>query len=414
MDHKNNQSFLLRNSFILSILKGAGLLLTFLTSIFISRFYGAETTGLYYLFLSILALLSLFTKYGLDRSLVKVIALHDYPKEKNVIRGIWLSAITASSILCIITIVVSLTLVELDFITAQMKSNISYLYYTLFCIIPFTIIFINASAMRGIRKNIPSSTVETILIPLTFIALLAFFYYLGIHRNIFEFYFAACLITFVISSFLLYRMLQNNEPAIKHNVKDLIRNSTLIFGINATNFIAEWGATFILSSYDSLESIGIFNICVRITSIFSILMLVLNNITDPIFSKLHHENKINEISKLAGQSAKLLNIVGLPLIAIIYIYSDVILSTFGDEFIQGAIILKILLIGQACNFLSGSAGYILIMTGHNRIMLSLTITVSILQVILFIAFIPTYGILAAAIITATTTVGQLNVEAAAQ
>jgi O-antigen/teichoic acid export membrane protein len=93
-------------------------------------------------------------------------------------------------------------------------------------------------------------------------------------------------------------------------------------------------------------------------------------------------------------------IAATPLLALMMIFPSSILSLFGPDFEAGALLLRVLSIGQFINVAAGSVGYLLIMTGHERL-LSLNITLAtIINLWLCLWLIPKMGPLGAAIATA--------------
>ena len=73
------------------------------------------------------------------------------------------------------------------------------------------------------------------------------------------------------------------------------------------------------------------------------------------------------------------------------------LSIFGEDFIIGKNALLILLIGQSVSVMSGSVGFILQMTGKEKIFQNILFLALLVNIGLNILLIPTYGILGAAI-----------------
>jgi O-antigen/teichoic acid export membrane protein len=89
-----------------------------------------------------------------------------------------------------------------------------------------------------------------------------------------------------------------------------------------------------------------------------------------------------------------------PLLAIMMIFPESILRLFGPDFTNGAPMLRLLSIGQFINVGTGSVGYLLMMTGHERIF-SLNITLAtVVNLCLCFWLIPAMGSFGAAIATA--------------
>jgi O-antigen/teichoic acid export membrane protein len=55
------------------------------------------------------------------------------------------------------------------------------------------------------------------------------------------------------------------------------------------------------------------------------------------------------------------------------IFPSFLMSLFGEEFSEGAVLLQILAVGQFINGITGSVGFLLMMSGHERDMRNVTL-----------------------------------------
>jgi len=391
-------SSLFKKTFLLLSIRAFGLSITFLIALFIAREYGADATGLYYLFISTLTGLSIIARFGLERTLIKYVSQFDNTTEKHKIIGLWKKSINISLIVSISLILLLQTLAHINLLTDQLIKNKQVINDISISLVPLTIFFLTAATFRGLNKLILANILETVFLPLVFFILIIIYSNFKLVNFITASYTTATIIIAILSIILIFNYFKRNKENTNYNHKSLIKTSLPILAINLTNFISDWGATIIMSSSQSLESIGVFNICLRLTSILSIIMLVFSNILSPIYSREHAKGNTGYIDNLSRNSSFLLNLIGMPIIVVFFMFPKEILSIFGDEFINGAQALQILVISQLFNFLSGSSGYLLLMTGHQRRLMTITIFVSITQLIGFIIFIPSHGILGASVI----------------
>lgn len=75
---------------------------------------------------------------------------------------------------------------------------------------------------------------------------------------------------------------------------------------------------------------------------------------------------------------------------------------FGKDFIQGNLALRILLVGQVVNILSGLNGIFLNMNGEHRFVRNVIIIAAVLNIVLNYLLIPRFGLIGAA--SATTVI----------
>jgi O-antigen/teichoic acid export membrane protein len=101
-----------------------------------------------------------------------------------------------------------------------------------------------------------------------------------------------------------------------------------------------------------------------------------------------------------------------PILLLFVLFPAKVLALFGAKFAGGAPVLAILAIGQFVNVATGSVGWILIMCGYERLMRNIIIVCATATVALNFLLIPLYGVVGAALATATTLALQMLVAAA--
>ena len=89
-----------------------------------------------------------------------------------------------------------------------------------------------------------------------------------------------------------------------------------------------------------------------------------------------------------------------PVVLIMIILPERVMSLFGRGFDEAGILLAIMAVGQFINVATGSVGYLLNMSGHEKDFRRVTLFVGPLTIILVILFTHSYGVVGAAIGTA--------------
>lgn len=126
----------------------------------------------------------------------------------------------------------------------------------------------------------------------------------------------------------------------------------------------------------------------------------INTIAAPKFASLYVKGEMQALSKTARQSSALMVLAVAPMLAIMMVFPEPILRLFGPDFVTGAPLLRLLSIGQFINVATGSVGYLLMMTGHERTLrLNITLATAV-NLWLCLWLIPKMGPFGAAIATA--------------
>uniref|UniRef100_B3EM06 Polysaccharide biosynthesis protein n=1 Tax=Chlorobium phaeobacteroides (strain BS1) TaxID=331678 RepID=B3EM06_CHLPB len=102
----------------------------------------------------------------------------------------------------------------------------------------------------------------------------------------------------------------------------------------------------------------------------------------------------------ARNTAKLMTLIASPLLLLFLVAPQWVMGMFGEEFQKGGVLLSILAIGQFVNVATGSVGYVLMMSGNEKLMRNNVAFVAVLSVVLNAALVPLYGAFGAAIATA--------------
>ena len=105
------------------------------------------------------------------------------------------------------------------------------------------------------------------------------------------------------------------------------------------------------------------------------------------------------LDALARNTASLMIVLATPIMLVFILVPSWVLEVFGPDFRAGGIVLAILATGQFVNVATGSVGYLLMMTGHEKLMRNNIIACTILNVALSAILIPRHGVVGAALAT---------------
>ena len=155
-----------------------------------------------------------------------------------------------------------------------------------------------------------------------------------------------------------------------------------------------------LGIFKTPYEVGIYSVALKLATITSMVLTAINTIVAPKFSELYWEYNLEDLKKVIRFSAKIIFFSSAPILLIYFLFSHQILSIFGKEFVQGASALIILSVGQFINSASGSVGYFLNMTGHQKVFRNIVFISSFVNIVLNYLLIPILGYNGAAFATA--------------
>ena len=171
--------------------------------------------------------------------------------------------------------------------------------------------------------------------------------------------------------------------------------------VSSMYLVMSWTDTLMLGNMMGSEAVGLYSIPVRIAMLTSFVLIAVNSVAAPKFSVLHAQGENIALATAAKRSANLMTIVALPILVFFVFWPNTILGFFGEEFVSASTVLVILSLGQFICVLSGNVSHLLAMTGHGRELRNIVCFSAVLNVIINVLLISQFGILGAAIATAT-------------
>jgi len=157
--------------------------------------------------------------------------------------------------------------------------------------------------------------------------------------------------------------------------------------------------TILVGYYRDSISTGLFGAAVQLAPFVSLSLLSFSKIFCPVISELWEKGDVGGLEVTFKTVSKWIFSLAFPVFLILMLYASPLLSVFGPEFARAAATLRLLAIAQMTNALVGPAGYVLSMTGRQKLNLVNSIALVVPNIILNIFLIPRYGIAGAGIST---------------
>ena len=163
-----------------------------------------------------------------------------------------------------------------------------------------------------------------------------------------------------------------------------------------------WTDLFVLTRFATDAQVGVYSAALRTGQVVVLFLTSVNLMFSPFVADLHNRGEIARLDKLFKTVTRWTLIATLPMFLALFVVPGAFLRLFGSGFEGGETALLILLAGQLVNISTGSAGFVLIMTGRTG--WDLLVYAISLGLDLSLAFwlCPRYGIEGAAIANAVT------------
>ena len=379
------------------IMKGLYAVSSFLLYIVISRKLGAEEAGYFFLTQTIIILSAFLVRQGFDSAIIKNVAGYHYHNDCNNIAGVYRLCLTRIVPVSLITVFIlffsSAWIAEFIFD----KPNLNQVFRIGFlAIIPIAISQLHGFFFQGQKKIILAMTFDTVL--LSFASAVSF--YIFNPESASDGMVLYCVLSFVVGFGAILTWNFDRVPKLFKldlNTRNEIQNTAKsLFVIIILLQTTQWVGQLILGVFGTPQEVAIFATAQRTAMLVSFVLISVNAIAAPKFAEAYKKGEYDEIRKVAKISSRIMFFVSVPVVSIMLLFSSWLMGLFGAEFDRGEVILRILVIGQFVNVLTGSVGYLLQMTGNEKIFRDSVFISSLIMIFGSVVFIPNFGIVGAA------------------
>jgi O-antigen/teichoic acid export membrane protein len=164
------------------------------------------------------------------------------------------------------------------------------------------------------------------------------------------------------------------------------------------------GGSTVVGAVSDLETVALYGISVRITALIALLLAATSAVVAPRIASLYASGQKEQLQRLVTLSTRGILAVAFPASIALILFGNIVLSLFGRQFTAAHSALIILSIGQIVNAGTGVVGWVVMMTGYERVMARVVTLAAILHLSLIVILTPLYGLEGAATATALTNI----------
>lgn len=365
----------------------------------LGRLYGPEGVGVFAVAQSLYFGASILARGGMDNALMRYVGQNP----NSVAIGTYLrwalrgTAVKATIAAALIFILRARFAVWFDTpILSSMLPGISIV------VPPLTMALILSGFMRGIRKPAVACLLENGSISLVACLVLVCLYPawpLELHISAWAIAIAACIV-FALGLWETWRWFdKQNLTAKTTQVKktEFDSSSRAFYAMNFAQFLQQTVCVLIAARLLDSAELGLFRSAERITLLLSFMLFVINSIVPPRFATLYENGKITELAALIRRAHRLALLFSAPFLFVCLFMPKAVLAIFGQGFTEASIHLQILAIARVICVATGSVGFLLTMTGYEKLVRNILLITHGLGVVMFFIFVPIWGALGATI-----------------
>ncbi len=388
---------LIRGSALSLGLKVSAALLAFLLNLIIARTLDLNQMGLFFIALMIITFAHTFARVGQEGILLREMARYGQSEQSTLAAGQLKQSIKMATIAALL-IVVALYIFAPHISQLLGEPTLaSPLRIFAFATLPLALTILFAEALKGQKRVTESEITLGIILPAaTILPLLIVGSGFQLQQVIWLYLSAA----FVALSFGYWRLRRSGITTIEATRRpSSLRPGISLLLANCAALLIIWSPTLILGLIESNSAVAQYNIAARIALLASFVLMAINTISTPRFAEAYEKSNHQAARNIAIDSATLATLATLPIILVLILFAEPLLSLFGEAYAQASWLLIILAIAQLANALTGPVGQMLVMSGHNRQFRNCMLAGAAITLLLNIALIPAYSAIGAAIAT---------------
>ncbi len=348
-------------AFLLRVL-GAGLL--FSMHAVIARVLGKEGFGMFSYAVALAGLLAFVMPLGWTTALLRFVTEYREQKRWGLMKG---SIITAHGVAFVSVTLTALALWGVAHAIPMSQDMARSLQYASLLLPLLTFANLRRGALRSLQCAKESIIPDDIVLPVLVI--------LGVYvfaadnaTDALLIYAGAALFVFLAGVVLLCRRLpkQGRSAPPEFNIRKWMAIALPMLLGEASKIIIVRTDVLMLGAMVNMDTVGLYSAANRIATLNVFLLLAINTLAAPMLASAYHGNRPGEFKAIMRKVVKWSTVGTLPLFIIMVLGAQHLLAIFGPKFAEGAVLLRILAVGQFVNAAAGIVGSALLMSGKER------------------------------------------------
>jgi len=398
-----------------TIIKGAGILfagrvtskvLGYAFNILAAKKVGLKGFGLYTLGLTIIRAIAIDLPRGQSSPVVRYVSIYNASGDGARVKGTIRLALKTTGLVSIMTLVGFLLLS--DYLAAQIfhQPHLSSVLRSLAFSIPFArlssvLLFSTVGMQIMTFRTLTKDLLEPVVTLTVFLLLLSQGF--RVQALVYA-YLSSAILGFVVAYYFFARtfahlftnpFFQNHEAKRTKPISESRTISQYALPLVLAQFFTKlrrWGDILLLGFFVPVSQVGLYTILYKTVSALSEISASLLGVFTPMIGPSFEKGALSTLKSQLQILSRWTFSLSFPVILYALFHSKLILSVLGNQFIGGEISFIILLLGFLFEMTTAPTGQVLTMSGRSQVTLVNTIGLGVVNVFLFLFFIPRYGI----------------------
>lgn len=378
----------------------------FLLSLFLTNSFSAEIVGQYDFVRSFLMILSGASLLGTNQAIIYYSGILTSKKSFGSIKSIYFKMNFLILVACAI-LYTPLLVIDKEIINQIFNKQGAYELVSLSLqgLVFYSITMLNIDTIRALKHTLISEGFRNVFRYTPFFIFSIILYIIDSPEDLVLWFIYSFVVIFVISTAVVYLFLFNkNFPkSAAHNFSstEILRASFPMALSAISYFLMQSTDVLFISAYDTFESVAYYSIAVKLATVTALALISVNIVIAPKIASIYNDKNFSQLKLILKKATRINVVISLPIIVLLLLFSEYVLSTFGSNYILAKNALWVLLIAQFFNSITGPSALYLNMTGRQKKLNVILLISLVINIVLNFLLVPAFGMLGAAISTTT-------------
>jgi O-antigen/teichoic acid export membrane protein len=371
----------------------------FLLNLLLTRGLGAAMYGTYSYARTLLAIAKVFAEVGASESILRFLPEYEGASSKqNNILGLALLTTIVGSLLVVVSI--HYFAPEINKFTLDNEQFAATLRLFIFSLPFMALLVVVANIFRGVEKPVYQISLQKIFYPIIRLVAVGVALFLGysLFGVVAAFVIASALGLLLGGYLLLTRTdFRPSLPVDRGDAYEYYDYSIPLMFTAAGSLLYSRVDVLMVGYFFTDVEVGVYSIAILIATFLGLPLSALNQIFPPVASRLHNNGSRGELNTIFATTTRWAFTFSLLFALVATIYRTEILRIFGERFVLETTVLFLFIVAQAIRNAVGPSGYMLMMTGHQYLVMINRWALGLLNVVLNYVLILEVGFIGAAL-----------------
>jgi O-antigen/teichoic acid export membrane protein len=383
--------------------RGVSMVSGLLAMVLIARLLDKDEMGFYFLCVSLVTILSVASQFGLNLAVVRLIA-----EMLGKRREAHAASVVRLSIRFVLVAAVIISILSVIFMVVHPPDAVTRLQasWLVFAMLVAWFVFMTmqgliAECLRGYHAVRDATIYGVMLSSLLSLAGLAGIWALSDGSSlevILGVFVVAVGISVIVGAGRLRSRMHPDERPGGIDLGGLLSLAWPMWATNLTLLVLTQADIWIVGSFLEITDVALYGAATRLAVLVSFSLVIVNAVIAPVISDLYHREERGLLERRLRTGAGLAAVPAVLTVLVFYLFGRELLAlVYGDGYTDAYLLLLVLSVGQLFNVVTGSSGMVLLMTGHQRTMMKIslfTVTLAIVASIYAAIYVGSIGVAA--------------------